>query len=155
MKKYIDRTLLPDETILYRTKKHWIIFLTPLALTIVAFFFFFNANPFVVKISFLPALAAAFSWGYEFLDYFTSDYAITDKRILMKEGFFFRHTNDTRLSTIANVSVNQSLLGQLLNYGTVMINSFGGGTDPFTEIDGPFQFQKIMQAELEKVEKIL
>ena len=34
----------------------------------------------------------------------------------MMPRIFFRHTNDTRLAALANVTVNQSLLGQVLNY---------------------------------------
>lgn len=147
---YIDKNLLNDERILYRTKKHIIIFLTPLFLTGMCFFFYFNSNPFVVKLTIAPMIAALISWCYEFLDYFTSEYAITTKRILMKEGFFFRHSNNTRIETIANISVNQSLLGQALHYGTVIINTYGGGADPFTEIHDPFTFQKIMQEQLDK-----
>lgn len=148
---YIDKNLLPDERILYRTKKNKIIFLTPAFLTGICCLFLFNSNPFVVKITFIPAIAALFSWMYEWLDYFTSEYAITTKRILMKEGFFFRHANDTRISTIANVSVNQSLLGQALDYGTVIINTYGGSADPFTEIDQPIKFQRVLQEQVDKV----
>lgn len=148
---YIDRNLLADETILYRTKKHLIIFLTPLIITGICVFFFYNSNPYVVKIAVIPAIAAAISWANQLLEYFTSEFAVTNKRILMKEGFFFRHSNDTRLPTIATVSVNQSLLGQILNYGTVVINTYGGGTDPFTEIDAPFGFQKTLQEQIDKL----
>ncbi len=148
---YIDNNLLQDEVILYRTKKHVIIFLTPVALTIIAIIFYLHANHFISRFAFLPTLAAIFSWGYTLLDYFTSDYAVTNKRILLKEGFFFRHANDTRLATVANLSVNQSLLGQILNYGTVIVNTFGGSGDPFSAIDRPLQFQKCLQEQVNKI----
>lgn len=146
---YIDQNLLPDEKILYRTKKHFIIFLIPVIWTLGAVFFYFNSNPMVVKISLIFVIAALFTWLNAFLIYYTSDFAVTNKRISMKEGFFFRHANDTRLTTIANVTVNQSLLGQILNYGTVVINTFGGTADPFSEINSPVAFQKLLQEQID------
>lgn len=150
---YIDKNLFADETILFRTKKSFIIFLSPLCWTIAAIICFFNSNPYVVKIAFVPALAAIFFWLNQIIQYVFSDFAITNKRILMREGFLYRHTNDTRLTTIANVTVNQSLLGQFLKYGTVFINTFGGEADPFTEIDNPFAFQKILQEQIDQIIK--
>ncbi|MBV8803300.1 MAG: PH domain-containing protein [Gammaproteobacteria bacterium] len=148
---YIDKNLFADEKILFRTKKSLIIFLSPLCWTIATVICFINPNPYITKIAFAPGIAAIFFWLNQFIQYTFSDFAITNKRILMREGFFYRHTNDTRLTTIANVTVNQSLLGQALNYGTVFINTFGGEADPFTEIDKPFIFQKTLQNQIEQL----
>jgi uncharacterized membrane protein YdbT with pleckstrin-like domain len=150
---YIDKNLLVDEKILFRTKKSLIIFLSPVCWTIAAIICFFNSNPYVIKIAFVPGIAALFFWLNQFIQYYFSDFAITNKRILMREGFFYRHTNDTRLTTIASVTVNQSLLGQVLNYGTVFINTFGGEADPFSQIDNPFVFQKTLQGQIEQLIK--
>jgi uncharacterized membrane protein YdbT with pleckstrin-like domain len=145
MFNYISKNLLPDEKIIYRTKKHWIIFLTPLVLTLMTLFFYLNSNDYIVRISYILALVTLLHWLNQFLLYYASEFAITDKRVMMREGFFYRHTNETRLSSIANVGINQSLLAQLLSYGTVFINTFGGETDAFTELDEPIVFQKKLQ----------
>lgn len=145
---YIDDNLLPGEKISYRTKKSLIVFLYPVFWSVAVVLFFVPANPMIHKLAFAPAILAVFYWVNQYLIYRFSDFAITNIRILMREGFFIRHTNDTRLSAIANVTVNQSLVGMLLSYGTVFINSFGGERDPFREIDSPVQFQKQLQAQL-------
>lgn len=148
---FFDKNLLPDEQIAYRTKKHFIIFLVPVAMTCFIFFFLFSGNEYMPRLAWIPAIAAVILWLNSWLIYTTSEFAITNKRILMKEGFFTRHTNETRLSAIANVSVYQTLLGQLLNYGAVNINAFGGETDSFLQIASPFEFQKQLQAQLDKL----
>lgn len=145
MFNYIGKNLLPDEKILYRTKKHWIIFLTPFVLTIMTLFFFLNANPFLVMASYALAIVTLLHWLNQFLLYYASEFAITDRRVMMREGFFYRHTNETRLSAISNVGATQSLLAQALSYGTVFINTFGGETDAFTELAEPVTFQKKLQ----------
>lgn len=151
MTSYIEKNLLPDEQIVYRTKKHYIIFLIPMLWTIATVICLINFNPFVVKLAIAPALAALVTWGNTLLIYATSDFAITNKRVMMREGFFFRHTNETRLATISNVTANQSLLAQLLSYGTIIISPFGGENDVFTEIANPFEFQKHAQIQLDKI----
>ena len=149
----IEKNLLPDEQILYRTRKHWIIFFAPTAWVIAAIFFAFNSNPWVVMAAIAPAAAALITGFGKWLEYITSDFVLTNKRVMMKEGFFTRHTNELRLATVSNMNVNQSLLGQLFNYGTVIISPFGGREDIFTEIAHPFEFQKQVQAQLDKVAK--
>ncbi len=147
---YIDKNLLTDEKIIFRTKKHLIIFLVPMLWTIATAFCFFNENPFLVKAGLLPAIAGIGSWINNLLIYVTSEFAVTNKRVMMKEGFFFRHSNEIRLATVAKVSITQSLLAQVLNYGTVTLNPFGGAVDSFSEIASPFVFQKQVQEQLDK-----
>lgn len=150
---YIDNNLLQGEKILYRTKKHLIIFLAPVFWTLAIAIFYLHPQPMINKFAFIPTIIAAIYWCNQLLMYYFSEFAITNIRIMMREGFFFRHTNDTRLAAIANITVNQSLLGQALDYGTVFINSFGGESDPFREIDSPVKFQKLLQSQLYTVHK--
>ncbi|SRR5579883_315901 len=145
----LDSSLLPDEKILFRTQKHYIVFLPAIMMTAIAFYFVFNHAELVAKYAIFVEIAALLTWINNFLIYVTADFAVTDKRIIMKEGFFFRHTNEMRLMAIANASVDQSLLGQILNYGTVFIHTFGGDRDPFTLIARPNEFQKYLQKQLD------
>jgi uncharacterized membrane protein YdbT with pleckstrin-like domain len=145
---YIDNNLLPGEQITYRTKKSLIIFLFPIFWVVVIAFFLLHPNPMLHQLAFIPEILAVLFWINQYLVYQFSEFAITNIRILMREGFFYRHTNDTRLAVIANVTVNQSLLGQALSYGTVLINSYGGESDPFRDIHAPVKFQKQLQSQL-------
>lgn len=149
---YIDKNLLAGEEIIFRTKKHLILFFWPLVWTLVASYIapYIAANNILQTIAWVPWLLVAFFWVYAGLEYMTSDFAVTNRRVLMREGFLYRHTNETRLAAISQVNVVQSLLGQLLNYGTVSINAFGA-FDAFPLIAHPFQFQKHVNEALDKV----
>lgn len=150
---YIDKTLLPDEKILFRTKKHFIIFYMPIVWAVMTVAFLLTPNDIIHKLAFLPAVVAIITGFNQWLLYVTSDFAVTNKRIVMREGFFFRHMNEMRLATVSNMTVNQSLLGQLLGYGTVVVSPFGASSDIFTEISRPFDFQKAAQMALDQVGK--
>jgi uncharacterized membrane protein YdbT with pleckstrin-like domain len=143
----LDNNLLPNEKIIFRTKKHWIIFLVPVVLTLITLGFLFNNNSFVIKLAFVPVIATLLAWANQLLLYWSSEFAVTTKRIIMKEGFFFKHTNEALLTAISSTSVDQSLLGQILNYGTVVIYTFGNA-DPFVQIAAPNEFQKQLQIQL-------
>lgn len=150
---YLDKNLLEGEKILFRTKKHWIVFFPPVFWALVTIFLYFQPNPILQKIIFLPAILALIYLGNQLLLYYFSEFAITNIRIVMREGFFFRHTNDTRLSALATVDVIQGIIGQALDYGTVFINSFGGEKDPFMDIDSPVKFKNALQEQLYLIQK--
>jgi uncharacterized membrane protein YdbT with pleckstrin-like domain len=153
MPTIIDKNLLPDEQVIYRTKKHYIIFFTPFIWVLGTIFLLFNPNPLVVKVAVAPAIAALLTGINQWLNYITSEFVVTNKRVMMKEGFFTRHANELRLATVSNMTVNQSLLGQMLGYGIVVINPFGGNSDIFSDIAQPFEFQKQTQMQLDKLVK--
>lgn len=149
---YIDRNLLPDERILFRTKKHLIIFFFPMLWVIFSFYAtsYMNQNEVLYKLQWAPWILAAIFLGYSWLEYTFSEFAVTTKRVMMREGFFYRHANELRLATISQVNVGQSLIGQLLNYGAVSINAFGA-YDAYTLIAKPFLFQKYVNEQLDKI----
>jgi uncharacterized membrane protein YdbT with pleckstrin-like domain len=148
---YIDKNLLPGEEVLFRTKKHLIIFFYPLVVAVLAIYatqYMLN-NFFLEKIAVVPAVVALLFWVSAGLEYWMSEFVVTNKRVMMKEGFFYRHATEVRLNTISQVNIGQSLLGQFLNYGTVAINAFGA-YDVYSLIAHPYAFQKCVNTQIDK-----
>lgn len=148
---YVQKSLLPDEKVLFQTGKHPIIFFVPFLWAIMTVAFLLTPNHWVHKAAFIPALVALVTGFNQWLIYVTAEFALTNKRIVMREGFFLRHMNEMRLSTLSNMTINQGILGQLLGYGTVVASPFGGVSDVFSEISHPFEFQKAVQLQLDQV----
>lgn len=164
---YVNRSLSPDEHIIYRTKKHWIIFLIPVIWTLIATALCARIPSLVLSITGkmgshlylplvsiicgIPILFALYFWLSAWLTYATSEFVITTKRLIMREGFFVRHATETRLSTISHVSIDQGISGQIFDYGTIGLNSFGGSSDAFTQIASPVEFQKQVNGQLDKM----
>jgi uncharacterized membrane protein YdbT with pleckstrin-like domain len=164
---YIDSNLMPDETISFRTRKSTVIFSFPLLLLLCGLIFWaifmfvvsavpplqnlanqFYLNYVLLIVVILISLGSGFNiW----LEYITSDFVVTNRRLIMKEGFFVRHMAETRLTAVSHVSVQQNLMGQLFNYGTVFINNFGGSSDQFTQISSPVAFQKNVHIQLDAI----
>jgi len=149
----LAKIFYPMKQFFTEPKKHYIIFLIPMLWTLMIFVFLFSHNPIVVKLSIVPAMIALGSWGSQFLNYLASEFVVTNKRVFLREGFFVRHVNETRMATIANITVNQGLIAQWLDYGNVFINTFGGEDDPFSEIASPNKFKNQVQMQLDKLGK--
>lgn len=148
---YIDRNLLPNEQILLRTRKHKIIFLYPAVLLLFSIIAtnYMQHDIILTRIIWAPWLITAIFWAQVGLDYITSEFAITNQRIMMREGFFLRHTNEMRINAVSQVAVDQSLIGSWLNYGNVAIYAFGG-IDRFATLDQPIVFQRKVNEQIAK-----
>ena len=151
---YIDRNLLPSERIMFRTKRSKILFFYPLVLLVLSIYVtsYMLQNPILAKVVLAPWIVTGILFAYAFLEYATSEYAVTDKRIMMREGFFTRRANEVRLTAISQVNVDQTLIGQILNYGTVSINAFGA-SDAYPLISHPHQFQRTVNQQIDALVK--
>ena len=147
---YIEKNLMPDERIVFRTKKHLIIFFYPVALLFFSVYAtsYMQGNFFLAKVEWAPWLVTLLFWGYVWIEYQMSDFAVTNKRVIMREGFFNRHMIEMRLNTISQVNIDQGIVGQVLNFGTISINAFGA-SDFFTMLAKPNEFRKAINEQLD------
>ena len=58
----------------------------------------------------------------------TTEIAVTDKRIIFKRGFINRHTAEMNMDKVASVDVDQSIWGRLFDFGSVHILGAGGAS---------------------------
>lgn len=147
---YIDKNLLPGEEIVFRTKRSLIIFLLPAAWTVFAFYAvpYMQTNPILAKLDWAPWLIAFLWWAYYGIEYLSSDFVVSNRRVMMREGFFNRHSAELRIATISQVNVDQSLFGQLLNYGILSLNAFGA-FDVYPQVSNPYAFQRAINEQLD------
>jgi len=79
------------------------------------------------------------------LDKWTSEYAITNKRVIIKVGLIRRRTVEMNISKIESINVDQSILGRILGYGDIAIVGTGGTKEVFDTVSSPIQFRKKFQ----------
>lgn len=145
---YIDKHTLKDENIIYQTRRHWVIFSTPLIITILAMVFL-SLNSLLVLVGWICLLAAVVSWISSIVTYVCSEYGVTNKRVLIKLGFIRRQSFETILSRIAGIQVDQSIFGRLLGFGSIIIQSTGGEHGRYHGIDDPMLFRRQVQEQIE------
>ena len=81
------------------------------------------------------------------IKYKTSEFAVTTKRVIIKIGVFRRRTLELLLRQIEAISVDQTLLGRMLNYGTVTLTGTGGVHEVFHDIGSPLEFRRQIHAQ--------
>lgn len=158
---YINNSLLSDEKIIYWTKPHWIIFFpTMVALLITIIFYLFgpqfglNVNLFsnlqaYQLIAWFALIVTIIFFIRAWVTFKTSEYGITNKRVIMKVGLIQRFSLEIFLDKIEAVGVDQTIPGRLLNYGTITIIGTGGTRDPFSNVPNPLGFRKLVQQEID------
>lgn len=72
----------------------------------------------------------------------STELAITSKRVIAKVGLIRRNTVELNHSKVESFNVDQSILGRIFGYGTVIVNGTGGGKTPIPSIDAPLDFRR-------------
>jgi hypothetical protein len=145
---YIDSNLLAGEQIVYRTRLHWLLFIGPVLFTVVvlvpiAWFLYSGSwNSFAwipLALGFLVLVAT-------FIKRQSSDFAVTNKRVMMKVGVFSTRSVELLLSKIEAIAVNQSFIGRIFGYGDIVVTGSGGTREAFSHIEGPLEFRRAVQS---------
>jgi uncharacterized membrane protein YdbT with pleckstrin-like domain len=148
---YLDEHLLAGERIVYRARLHWIIFAAAFAVVLlgiaVAIFLeaiergYWYVGAGIAGVGLLMAISPA-------IRYVTSEFAVTDKRVLGKVGFIERESDETLLSKVEAIAVDQGLIGRLFGFGTVTITGTGGTQEAFAMISQPLEFRRQIQTQV-------
>jgi len=160
MGNYIKTSLLPSETVIREAKLHWIIFAKPVVNSFVLYYVFKIfltvidptiespgqiSGVIIFIIFFIPMMISTI------IEWWSTELAITNKRVIAKTGFISRDTTELRHEKVESMNIKQSILGRILGYGTITINGTGGVHTPIKNIDEPMVFRR---AALEEVEKL-
>jgi uncharacterized membrane protein YdbT with pleckstrin-like domain len=149
---YIDNNLMDGEIILYRSKLHWAVFLWPAIIFAVGIFFcniggrdngFFGG---------MFIFAAIITSVISFIKCKTSEFGITNKRVIAKVGLISRKSLEVLLTKVEGIQVNQGILGRILNYGSITVSGTGGTKDPFHKIEAPLEFRKKAQEQIANIQ---
>jgi len=167
--RFIEDNLLPGERIVYVAMLHWVMFLESalvFAFTLVAFFSlrslesaltarlaesaYANVDPrFVAALPWAVLGIGLFAGLLKFLAaivrYATSDFVVTNKRVLIKDGFIRRTSLELLLGKVESVTIHQNIWGRLLGYGTIGVGGTGGTHQRFTAIADPLEFRRQVQ----------
>jgi hypothetical protein len=142
---YITKVLRPDEKLLATGKLHWIVYRLAIISMLVAVILWFvigEAAPILRMTAFvLFAGFAVLTAIKEWLEQWITEIAITDRRVIYKTGLIRRQTAEMNMDKIESVKVDQSLLGRLLNYGSIHIRGTGEGLEHLDYISSPISLR--------------
>jgi len=161
---YVEKNLIGGETVVYTTRLHWITLIWPIVLCLL----FGLPGLFLLASSFSGAsdksgastpmlvgglillVVGGACIGAGLLKRNATEMAVTDKRVIVKVGVATRRTFELLLSKVESIGVEESMMGRILGYGTVIVRGTGGTPEPFERVAHPIEFRKQVQQQIEK-----
>ena len=152
---YIDEILEPGEKVVFKTRLSWTLYgsaivyaLLALALTVLSTTVAgLGVIAFVIAaLAALTALAALFGFLRAWFRRWTTEIAVTDRRVVLKRGFIRRHTVEMNMQKVESVDVDQTQLGRIFNYGAVTIRGTGSTLESLRMIDHPLKLRSAITA---------
>ena len=116
---YLDDNLIVGERVTFHTRLHWSVYLTGWSLLTLGFVGWLRRR--------------------------SSEFVVTNHRVMIKVGIFSTRTLELNLSKIESVSVHQSLTDKVQRRGDIEIVGSGGTRERFAGIALPLEFRKAVQ----------
>ena len=131
---YVKHVLQPNEKLLVDGRLSWTVYHPAILFLIAGLILIALENAFWNQEFVIYATGVAFGGAalvnglYWWFKRWTTEIAVTDKRIIYKTGFINRHTAEMNMDKVASVDVDQTILGRIFDFGTIRILGTGGAT---------------------------
>jgi len=79
-----------------------------------------------------------------------TEMAVTNKRVVAKVGVAARRTVELILSRVESIGVEETVMGRMLGYGTVIVRGMGGTPESFEKIAQPLEFRTQVQQQIDR-----
>jgi len=156
---YVDENLISGEEVRYRARLHWTalahwhvmsLILVAVGIALIVFGLMRDLIGATIAGGVLLAVAIIVLVAANVLRS-SSEFAITNKRVILKTGIVQRRTIEMFLAKIETVGVDQGLVGRMLDFGTIRLSGTGGTTEPFHHIARPLEFRRQVQEQMAQV----
>ena len=158
---YVESNLAPGETLAYRTGCHWIVMFWPIVGGAIMGFFGFaifaggwlatrNRGRYegAMVCGGLALLFAASLIGGGIIRWVATEVRVSNKRVLVKTGFFSRRSIEVLLPKVGSIGVDESLFGRIFGCGTVIVRGTGGTFERFGGIAYPNKLRRKVRQQI-------
>ena len=124
--KFIRSTLPDNETIEMEISFHW-------THTLVAWLYLLVLGWLIIGVFLFISM---------YLEKWTTERALTNRRLILKRGFIRRKTEEISFNRVEEVNLSQSILQRILGSGDIKVTGTGAGEIMLKNIDDPLDVQK-------------
>ena len=124
--KFIRSTLPDNETIEMEISFHW-------THTLVAWLYLLFLGWLIIGVFLFISM---------YLEKWTTERALTNRRLILKRGFIRRKTEEISFNRVEEVNLSQSILQRILGSGDIKVTGTGAGEIALKNIDDPLDVQK-------------
>ena len=124
--KFIKSTLPDNETIEMEISSHW-------THTLVAWLYLLVLGWLIIGVFLFISM---------YLEKWTTERALTNRRLILKRGFIRRKTEEISFNRVEEINLSQSILQRILGSGDIKVTGTGAGEIMLKNIDDPLEVQK-------------
>jgi len=162
MSSYVKRAMQANEKILYSAQLHWVIYRMGVTFTVLAALLGYM-GPVIATTVFGTNIAASLAAPIRYIGYgllfvgafeliaayirqISTELVITDQRVIAKHGFIATTSYELMMSKVEGATIEQSVMGRFLGYGTLMVKGTGGGISPIDHVADPYRFHAALMS---------
>ena len=163
---YVEKHLMEGETVVYATRLHWIVLTGPVLLGLlvgvpgIALLVLSGIHAGDVRTATESMLAGgtilvvvALIFVFRgILNRNATEVAVTNKRVVAKVGIAARRTVELILPRVESIGVEETVMGRILGYGTVIVRGTGGTPESFEKIAHPLEFRTQVQQQIDRAQ---
>ena len=143
---YVDDNLTAGEQVLHRAKLHWGIFVGPGILLFIGFIIAIAVGAGVggggAFLTLLILLLFTIPILLALKTYLTTEFAVTSRRVIVKEGFIRRIALELNHNRVEGLAVQQGVIARIFNAGTIVVMGTGGTKQSARFINNPMEFRR-------------
>jgi uncharacterized membrane protein YdbT with pleckstrin-like domain len=150
---YVEKVLQPEESVVYKTTVHWFVYVRGVIFALVSIIIFMLSFRFEETgrwvMQWITLIFVAVAVAFAFIGWvqrFTTELAITTKRVIYKTGLMKRQTFEMNRNSVESVGVEQSVLGRIMGYGKVELKGTGASSQHMPLIHDPLRFRSHITA---------
>ena len=148
---YVQRVLQPGEQVRQISSIHWIVYWPGVAVAVLAVVAYWLSDTRLLPglwryTAYALALVAAVLLIQQWFQWWITEIAVTNRRVIYKRGLIQRETNEMNMDKIESVQIDQSIFGRMLDYGNVTILGVGEGKETIATIAAPLSFRNAITA---------
>lgn len=159
---YIEETLSQNEKVVKLFNLHWInyvkgylflIIAIPLAIKILIYTDLLTLsvnglmNLLITLVPIFVLVVPFFLWLKSF------EQGVTNRRVVLKSGIVSRDTTEIRLEAIEKIEIKQTVLGRILNFGTIHVTGKGSASLIIKDVNQPIEIKRAIESAVEMREQ--
>jgi membrane protein YdbS with pleckstrin-like domain len=143
---YVQRVLQPGEQVRHISSIHWIVYWLGVAVALLAAVAYWLSETRLLPglwryTAYALALVAMVLLIQQWLQWWVTEIAVTNRRVIYKKGLVRRQTNEMNMDKVESVQIDQTILGRMLDYGDVTILGTGEGFETLRTIASPIELR--------------
>ena len=127
----VDEYVLPTERRVIRFRRHWAEVVGEVVQAVVLFVLlalgaaFLPQNVVLDNLFWYGALLVLLKSSYKVCEWWVEKVVVTDKRVMLTKGIITHQAGMMPLTKVTDLTFERSLMGRILGYGTMVIESAG------------------------------